>query len=53
MSKFSQTNDRPAACLKACLDELDACVISAGYASSECYRYYSECGDECEGISRS
>jgi hypothetical protein len=50
MSELSQVNDRTAACQRACLDELDTCVTHAGYASSDCYKYYSECGGECDRI---
>ena len=52
MSELSQAKDKPATCQTACLDALDTCVISAGFASPECYRYYSECGAECDRIER-
>ncbi len=52
MSDFSQIRDRPGTCQMACLDRLDTCVTAAGYSSSDCYRAYSECGDDCDGIER-
>jgi len=52
MPEFSQAKDKLATCQTACLDELDTCVISAGFASPECYRNYSECGADCDGIRR-
>lgn len=47
-----ETNEGPGGCQMACLDVLDTCVAAVGYSSAECYRTYSACGDDCDGIDR-